>query len=165
MWFSLAVKSFLEYIDKVSEKSYKALILLLTGLFLITSVVTINKVDKVAEKVDSITWNINSRDLAIEKRIDDKMNNMFSDGAEIFQRYTLSNAEDLKTIIDKSSISADNSYLLKKIIDKSNQEIMSEVKKIQFQIKYLQKDSLKIRVEKVYSNQNPVPLYVASKRP
>lgn len=165
MWVSLFFKSVIEFIDKISAKHLKALILLLLSVFLSTSVVILNKVDRVADTLQALTANLDKRDSAIEKRIDIKMNNMFSDASQIFERYTVSNAEDLKTIIDKSSISADNSFLLKKLIEKSVQEIISEVKKTQFKTRYIPKDSLNIKVEKVSSNTKPFPLYVANQKP
>ncbi len=150
MWLSLAWNYIVSFIDtKLNEKNYKAVIILLIALFLAYNINTNRKVSFLADKLDSITAQFTKQDSTLEKGIYSHMGQMNSDAIELFQGYANTNTEDLKTIIDKTSVTSDNSFLLKKLIEKSNSEILQEIKKVQFRSRYLPPDSMKIDVRKV----------------
>lgn len=150
MWLSLAWNYIVSFVDtKLNEKNYKAVIILLIALFLAYNINTNRKVSFLSDKLDSITAQFTKQDSTLEKGIYSHMGKMNSDAIELFQGYANTNTEDLKTIIDKTSVTLDNSFLLKKLIEKSNSEILQNIKKVQFRSRYLPPDSMKIDVRKI----------------
>lgn len=150
MWLSLAWKVFTDFIgNKLDEKAYKTVLLLVVSLFLVTSVVMLSKVSSMSGKIDASYRQSAKNDSAMEARIINHINQRNVDAIEIFQGYAINQAEDLKTIIDKTGVTADNTYLLKKIVDKSNSELMQEIKQVQFRSRYGLPDSGKINSKKL----------------
>lgn len=146
----------------LKEKNYKAIIILLIVFFLGNTVVLNNKISVLTENVNLIKTQVPELNRLSEERVYSYINKLNYDAIELFTGYASNNAEDLQTIIDKTSVTADNGFLLKKLIEKSKNDILHEIKKTQYKQRYLP-DSLKIEVRKLsYLNSDTAyfPLYV-----
>jgi hypothetical protein len=141
-------KEILSFLEKVSDKSYKAVIIFLTALFMASSIAIINKVTALNDKIERLSIKSSKQDSALEDHLNSKIDHMYSDASDLFQGYATSNTEDLKTIIDNSAITASNGAVIKKLVEKSTADIIQEVKKIQFRNRYL-KDTISIEAKKL----------------
>lgn len=165
MWLSLLWDYIVSFVDhSLNTKNYKAVIVMLLAIFLVSNLVSNRKITQLDAKLDCITAQFSKQDSIQKIEIYNHMDEMNTDAIDLFQGYANTNTEDLKTIIDKTTVSVDNSFLLKKLVEKSKSDILQEIKKIQFRNRYLRPDSLHIEVRKVTLNDTvKEPIYYAKR--
>ena len=148
MWLSLVFKAIIAFINNISEKNFKTTLVFLTSIFLVSTFVINNKITQLSHDIQNLPALINHQDSMLEKRVNSKMDYMFSDATIIFTDYTKSNQNDLNTIIDNLNQVNSNTSLLKALINKTSQETLQEIRKRHFNRKY-SPDSLNITIEPV----------------
>ena len=139
-------------IKQLNEKNYKRLILSLMVFLLISIYYSINKVSTIESKLDVLSRN----DSAIEQRNINHLNNVYAGFLTLWNDYTSTTKNDLTTIIDHTANSQSDADLLKKLIEKSQTDIIQEIHKKQFENKFIDTFSRKFSIRKIGYYQ-PLP--------
>jgi hypothetical protein len=141
-----AFQSGYEFVVKqLNDKNYKRLVLVLIAVLLVVIYLAVEKLNKIDSKLDVLARN----DTIIENRLNDKINNMFIGGTDIFKTYAEGSTSDLKTIVDFTVSSTSQAALIKKLLEKNLEKVTQLSQIQQFKNKYIDTIKHGISVKKI----------------